>query len=117
MDSIALRIFKLSMCASTVSANRRRWQNNCIKLFKHNHMQPSNQTPRPNPKDEKNGPINEDQYAKDPKNVVKKPGKESPKPGDASYDALQEKIDPSRVGRHEGESQMNDENRTGGSSL
>jgi hypothetical protein len=80
-------------------------------------MQTSNQTPRANSTDDKNGPLNEDQYAKDPKNVVKKPGKESPKTGDAAYDALQEKIDPSRAGRHEGESEMNDENRSGGSSL
>jgi hypothetical protein len=69
-----------------------------------------------NKQDNNNDPIREDQYAKDPKNVVKKPGKDSPK-GDTSYDALQEKIDPSPKGRHEGETEMNDENRSGGSSL
>ena len=69
-----------------------------------------------NKQDNKNEPIREDQYAKDPKNVVKKPGKDGPK-GDTSYDALQEKIDRSATGRHEGEQEMNDENRSGGSSL
>jgi hypothetical protein len=80
-------------------------------------MQPSNQTPRANSTDEKNGPLNEDQYAKNPQNVVKKPGKDSPKTGDVTYDALEEKIDPSMTGRHEGEAEMDDENRSGGSGI
>jgi len=39
------------------------------------------------------------------------------KTGDAAYNAAQQKNDPSRAGRHAGESQMNDENRSGGSGL
>ena len=37
--------------------------------------------------------------------------------GDAAYNAAQQKNDPSRAGRHAGESEMNDENRSGGSGL
>ena len=79
-------------------------------------MQPSNQAPRDNSRDQKDQPINEDQYARNPENVIKKPGKKSPE-GDVTYDALEEKIDPSMAGRHEGETEMDDENRSGGSSL
>jgi hypothetical protein len=39
------------------------------------------------------------------------------KTGDAAYNAAQQKNDPSRAGRHAGESQMNDENRSGSSGL
>ena len=80
-------------------------------------MQQSNQSPRGSSKDEKDEPINEDQYAKNPENVIKKPGKNSPEAGDATYDALEVRIDPSMAGRHEGEAEMDDENRTGGSSV
>ena len=80
-------------------------------------MQHSNQSPRGNSKDEKDEPINEDQYAKNPENVIKKPGKNSPDAGDATYDALEVRIDPSLEGRLEGEAEMDDENRTGGSSV
>jgi hypothetical protein len=80
-------------------------------------MQQSNQTPRGNNRDEKDEPINEDQYAKNPENVIKKPGKKTPETGDVTYDALEVKIDPSMEGRHEGEAEMDDENRTGGSSV
>jgi hypothetical protein len=79
-------------------------------------MQPSNQAPRANSRDEKDQPINEDQYAKNPENVIKKPGEKSPE-GDVTFDALEEKIDPSMAGRLEGESEMNDENRSGGSDI
>ena len=81
---------------------------------KHNFMQQSNQTPRGNSKDEKDEPISEEGYAKNPENVVKKPGNNSPKAGDATYDALAVQIDPDMEGRHEGETEMDDENRTGG---
>ncbi len=37
--------------------------------------------------------------------------------GDAAYNAQQLKNDRSRAGRHAGESEMNDENRSGGSGL
>jgi hypothetical protein len=77
-------------------------------------MQQSNQTPRGNSKDEKDEPISEEGYAKNPENVVKKPGNNSPKAGDATYDALAVQIDPDMEGRHEGETEMDDENRTGG---
>lgn len=70
---------------------------------------------KPNSRDDKDQPISEEGYAKNPENVVKKPGKKN-KEGDATYDALREKIDPSMAGRHEGEREMDDENRTGGSS-
>lgn len=39
------------------------------------------------------------------------------KTGDAAYNAAQQKNDPSRAGRHQGESEMNDENRSGGSGI
>ena len=39
------------------------------------------------------------------------------KTGDAAYNAAQQKNDPSRAGHHAGESQMNDENRSGVSGL
>ena len=79
-----------------------------------NYMQHSNQSPRGNSKDEKDEPISEEGYAKNPENVVKKPGKNSPKAGDATYDASEVRIDPSLEGRHEGDAEMDDENRTGG---
>jgi hypothetical protein len=80
-------------------------------------MQQSNQTPRGNTRDKKDEPISEEGYAKNPENVVKKPGKKDPKAGDATFDALAVRIDPDMEGRHEGEAEMDDENRTGGSSL
>jgi hypothetical protein len=43
--------------------------------------------------------------------------KKNGKTGDAAYNAAQQKNDPSRAGRHAGESEMNDENRSGGSGL
>lgn len=43
------------------------------------------------------------------------PQKKDGKPvGDPTYNALHQKNDRSRSGRHEGESEMNDENRSGG---
>lgn len=55
------------------------------------------------------------------KETIKRPGKAKAKKGqdkpagDPSYNALQQKIDRTRPDRHEGGSEMNDENRSGGS--
>lgn len=60
-----------------------------------------------------------DAKKKDPAAAHKNAGqkKDKNKPGDAAYNALQQKNDRLRPGRHAGESEMNDENRSGGSSL
>jgi hypothetical protein len=56
----------------------------------------------------------EKEAIKKPANAKDKKGQD--KPGaDPSYNALQQKIDRTRPDRHQGESEMNDENRSGGS--
>jgi len=71
------------------------------------------------PQDNSNQP--QDQAGRKPENIPsdKKAGglKSQGKTGDAAYNAAQQKNDPSRAGRHAGESQMTDENRSGGSGL
>jgi hypothetical protein len=69
----------------------------------------------------KNSNQPQDHANKKPENIHsdKKAGgvKGQGKTGDAAYNAAQQKNDPSRTGRHAGESEMNDENRSGGSGL